>query len=895
MSVSLSLLLSSQSVFFLCFPRRSNEEFAFGGKARDPHKYAHARASVRKREQMTTTSNGTFPFGEENDSEDTFASISIVRDGQVSSPSWTVVVPAPRALSSPPFVLDNRSSTSSLFAFQLAPRGGYLTIENNLGWSYELQSQLSYFLDVIAVASSTEVVVSVQNQTHRANVGFLSTTEDVKNTSIFSSSYSLREASEKLTRFNAVSFADESGIGSDVSVRSVRLRASSMSDDEGGTRETFATTGGTLLLLPAFGAIGESDENNESGGAIGEEEVTFLFDAKDEDSEKMLIVGVSVACALLVAVLVVVCYFAKKRMKKGKHFTDRSEIASKDRVRTWLHHLERMHSKSSLGGESGAFDATTTTTHSRPFTPLSWKTSRSKRRSSGEGGGIDELENETVINISGEIDQEEKKKKKNKNKSSEARRLMAPAPSTLEITGCEDVVRRTSTKPPKSNVSSAIPTTEESPRGEMDRLQLLRRSTKDTTPAHSPAISRQNSNEGDMGEGAEARVSLNALAKEIEKLQNSIKDDTNNNKFRSSSSSSSKLELTPDKEDEVPFENLSEVELEKDVRIYERLGGGAYGTVYRGKFRDREVAVKTLRVNALPTATSASTTTPTPSQNNEEVSEDIKMLKSEVEILRLAKHTNIVSVYAACFEPIHKALLVVQLVHGGSLNEMLHRENNESVKLSGTLLRTILLDVAKAMEYLHSLKPRKILHRDLKPQNVLVEAKVLSDVLEKRRQRRGDDYDILDDDGDNAPTLKYKAYVCDFGISRLLPLMANTLKTSTAHVNAGTANYMAPELFTGHYPCSTKADVFSFGNIVYECATGRIPFEKCVHFRIAFLVGIEDKRSEILPEDKVREDVRELIERCWKTDPKERPDFTEIVQTISRFPAKKNFDETKEE
>ena len=273
---------------------------------------------------MTTTSDGTFPFGEENDSEDIFASISIVRDGQVSSPSWTVVVPAPRVLS-PPFVLDNRSSSSSsssLFAFQLAPRGGYLTIENNLGWSYELQSQLSYFLDVIAVASSTEVMVSVQNQTHRANVGFLSTTEDVKNTSnftLFSSSYSLREASEKLARFNAVSFADESGIGSDVSVRSVRLRASSMSDDEGGTRETFATTGGTFLLLPAFGAIGESDENNESDGAIGEEEVTFLFDAKDEDSEKILIVGVSVSCALFVAVLVVV-YCTAETDKKRKAF-----------------------------------------------------------------------------------------------------------------------------------------------------------------------------------------------------------------------------------------------------------------------------------------------------------------------------------------------------------------------------------------------------------------------------------------------------------------------------------------------------------------------------------------------------------------------------------------------
>ena len=164
-----------------------------------------------------------------------FRSSETVRCRRLRGRWWS-----PHRAFSPPFVLDNRSSSSSssssLFAFQLAPRGGYLTIENYLGWSYELQSQLSYFLDVIAVASSTEVMVSVQNQTHRANVGFLSTTEDVKNTSnftLFSSSYSLREASEKLARFNAVSFADESGIGSDVSVRSVRLRASSMSDDEG--------------------------------------------------------------------------------------------------------------------------------------------------------------------------------------------------------------------------------------------------------------------------------------------------------------------------------------------------------------------------------------------------------------------------------------------------------------------------------------------------------------------------------------------------------------------------------------------------------------------------------------------------------------------------------------
>ena len=885
-------------------------------------------------ENETTETNGN----------DISAHVSIVRDGRVTSPTWTIVETSSSFAAAAAAAVEEEEEKDDdfVFAFSLAPGGlGRLTIVNAFGWSYYSSSSssssvngeldLRYFLDVRAVASSSAVAVSVQNHTYRAKVGFLAlegnstatanpTTTSVTTSGFGEYSFPLQRAADAgLENFNAVSFEDESNVGGDVLVRSVRLRASSSGEDEGDgptpTRGTFATTnqaeGGTLLL-PAFEVAIVENVGNESGVIGGEEEVAFLFDAKDEDSEKALIIGISVTCALLLAVLVVVGYFAKKRIKKGKHFTDRSEIGSEDRAHAWVQHLERLHSKSSLGGESAAFDATTTTTtHSRPFTPLSWKTSRSKRRSSGEGGNIEELENETVVHISGEIgnDEKNKEKKTNKEKSSEARRLMAPAsakkpPSTLEIPVCEDVVRRASTKPPKSNVSSSLPTTEESPRGGIDRLQLLRRSTKDTTPAHSPAISRQNSLlhsiDGDMENATETRISLDALAKEIQKLQESIQNDTNSSESRSRSrsrSSSSKLELTPDKEDEVPFENLTEVELEKDVRIYERLGGGAYGTVYRGKFREREVAIKTLRVNALPTATSASTITPTPS-NDEEVSEDIKMLKSEVEILRLAKHKNIVSVFAACFTPIHKASLIVQLVHGGSLNEMLHRENNESVKLSGSLLKTILLDVAKAMEYLHGLTPRKILHRDLKPQNVLVEAKVVSDVLEKRRKRRGDDDDIFSDnidDGDTAPTLKYKAYVCDFGISRLLPLMANTLKTSTSHTNAGTSNYMAPELFTNDYPCSTKVDVFSFGNIVYECATGRIPFEKESHLRITYLVGMHDKRAEILPEDEVRGDVSELIKTCWKTDPKERPSFAEIVQTIARFPNKKNFDETKEE
>ena len=153
---------------------------------------------------------------------------------------------------------------------------------------------------------------------------------------------------------------------------------------------------------------------------------------------------------------------------------------------------------------------------------------------------------------------------------------MAPAsekhPSTLEILVHDEAIPRMSNKPPKSNVSTSLTTTEDSPRGGMDRVQLLRRSTKDTTPAHSRQNSLLNSNDEDEREGNDEKVPLDVLAKEIENLQNTIiQSDANN----SSTSSSSKLELSPDKEDEGPFEYLTEVEVEKDVRIYERLGGGA--------------------------------------------------------------------------------------------------------------------------------------------------------------------------------------------------------------------------------------------------------------------------------------------------------------------------------
>ena len=136
---------------------------------------------------------------------------------------------------------------------------------------------------------------------------------------------------------------------------------------------------------------------------------------------------------------------------------------------------------------------------------------------------------------------------------------------------------------------------------------------------------------------------------------------------------------------------------------------------------------------------------------------------------------------------------------------------------------------------------------------------------------------------DDEKNFSYKAHVTDFGISRrILPQMANVLQTNSNDV--GMPNYMAPELFNLKYPCSTKSDVFSYGCVIFECATGRQPFEETLlRFDIAHRVGHNDERPEILVEDKMEESLRALIESCWAENPNRRPNFEEILKRLIEY------------
>lgn len=166
-----------------------------------------------------------------------------------------------------------------------------------------------------------------------------------------------------------------------------------------------------------------------------------------------------------------------------------------------------------------------------------------------------------------------------------------------------------------------------------------------------------------------------------------------------------------------------------EIDLGERIGGGGVGIIYRGFWKNQPVALKTLF--------------------DTRISADLKKeYMDELLVMSRVKHSNIVRFLGACMTPPN--LCFIMELCETSLFHILHVDR---IRMSTHEMYGAAIDVASAMEYLHSLSPA-IIHRDLKSHNVLK-------VYDK-------EYDVM----------RYK--VCDFG------LVKNTNTT------AGTPAYMAP-------------------------------------------------------------------------------------------------------
>ncbi|KAI4458153.1 ankyrin repeat and protein kinase domain-containing protein [Holotrichia oblita] len=222
--------------------------------------------------------------------------------------------------------------------------------------------------------------------------------------------------------------------------------------------------------------------------------------------------------------------------------------------------------------------------------------------------------------------------------------------------------------------------------------------------------------------------------------------------------------------------------------------------------------------------------------------------RQELNILLSLRHPNIVPFVGVCTSPL---ALVLDLAPQGALDLVLRHYRRSGAKVGPYTLQAIILQVAKAIEYLHR---QHIIYRDLKSENVLVWEMPPPFV----------------DHPDHPVHIK----VADYGISRL------TLPSGTKGFG-GTEGFMAPEImrYNGEEEYTEKVDCFSFGMFIYELLTLHQPFEGHESVKECILEGGRPPltyRETLYPSYCL-----DLMVLCWSQHPKDRPSASQIVSIAS--------------
>ncbi|CAK9230906.1 unnamed protein product [Sphagnum troendelagicum] len=196
-----------------------------------------------------------------------------------------------------------------------------------------------------------------------------------------------------------------------------------------------------------------------------------------------------------------------------------------------------------------------------------------------------------------------------------------------------------------------------------------------------------------------------------------------------------------------------------------KIGQGGFGLVYRCKLRDgRTVAIKRAKKDLFEKRLSVE-------------------FKTELDMLSQVDHLNLVKLIGY-LEAEHEHILVMEYVPNGNLRE--HLDGDNYLQLDWPRRFNICVGIARGLSYLHEDSHQRIIHRDIKAPNILLDK-------------------------------QFNAKIADFGLARLFP--DDESHMTTFHI-AGTRGYLAPEYATlGQL--SDKVDVYSFGILLLEIISGR--------------------------------------------------------------------------
>ncbi|KAI3716098.1 hypothetical protein L6452_23185 [Arctium lappa] len=293
--------------------------------------------------------------------------------------------------------------------------------------------------------------------------------------------------------------------------------------------------------------------------------------------------------------------------------------------------------------------------------------------------------------------------------------------------------------------------------------------------------------------------------------------------------------------------NLSELEVATNGFAEENvIGEGGYGVVYRGGLPDGSaVAVKNLLDNR---------------------GQAEKEFKVEVEAIGKVRHKNLVGLIGFCREGA-KRLLVYEYVDNGNLEQWLHGDVGPTSPLTWDIRMKIAVGTAKGLAYLHEGLEPKVVHRDVKSSNILLDK-------------------------------KWNAKVADFGLAKLLESEKSYVTTRVM----GTFGYVSPD-YASTGMLNEASDVYSFGVCLMELVTGRSPVDYSrapgeMNLVDWFRGMVASRRGEDLldPKINIRPSPRALKRallvclRCIDTDATKRPKMGQIVHMLDadEFPFRRD-------